>query len=331
MFDAPHYPCVTMLANPDHEVATVGWNLLHDHRVSTPRFQEFERCAAAIPLLIADPLSLQDAVNQYCDRRVHLTFSPDFLSSSLNSKNFHGRHYPLPALHGNKLLVRLLNLGRLDPVFKRAKHDGVGVPLNHLLTSSPDCAKQYARTCRSIGMQPTTQTIMRNEQTFLAWIENDASAPDDLLAWLNFGFRRGPEQDEPYQQLFSALPEGGNRYPLIKRLAARVAAILERNPSLVIPFVNESEIPPHLVSRLLSLAALLDCYEVLAEPLFKVRAALLSAPRPLAQSVQVSLTEAILHNQTYRPELRQVWLRMTAGQADPLFGECPKLEWKASL
>lgn len=114
-----------MLADADHEVATMGWNLLHDCRISAPRFEEFKRSTSAVSPSIRDAISLQDAVNHYCDRRVHFTFSPDFLSSRINSNNFHGKSDPLPALHGSKLLVRVLNLGRLGFVFNQAKHAGV--------------------------------------------------------------------------------------------------------------------------------------------------------------------------------------------------------------
>jgi hypothetical protein len=166
----------------------------------------------------------------------------------------------------------------------------------------------------------TKHNAIRNEQTFLAWLQDDASSPDELLAWLSFGFRRGPEQEEPHQQLFSSLPQGGNRYPLIKRLAVLVSAILDRHPNLAIPFRNQPEAPPEFVSRLLSFAALLDCPSELAEPLFRVRTALLSATVPLVRSVQVALTEAILHNQNYHSQLLDIWLHMTAGQPDPVLG-----------
>ncbi|MCC6356042.1 MAG: hypothetical protein IT577_19315 [Verrucomicrobiae bacterium] len=114
-----------MLADADNEVATMGWNLLHDGRIASARFEEFEHTTSAFLPAITSPSLLQDAINHYCDSRVHFSSSPDFLSAHLNLSNFHGEHDPLPALHGSKLLTRVLNLGRLGPVFTRAKHDGV--------------------------------------------------------------------------------------------------------------------------------------------------------------------------------------------------------------
>jgi hypothetical protein len=239
-----------MLANADHEVATMGWNLLHDHRVSIPRFQEFEHCAAAIPLLIADPLSLQDAVNQYCDRRVHLTFSPDFLSSSLNSNNFHGRHDLLPALHGSKLLIRVLNLGRLDSVFRRAKHDGVAEFADYGASPSVDWLD---KRLKEFAIHPAHLDRNRLEKHgFLA----------ALLDYINVSRKTGPyqpvwatvwsefsrldwQQPERWPALLGVRPSASPTWLLLLRYPVRQAGRLVRPTQLDSGWYPEHFPTPH--------------------------------------------------------------------------------------
>jgi hypothetical protein len=113
-----------LMANePDHTIATMGWNLLHDFRISSARFQQFADRLSLTGNSATDGPSMGNAIGDYHRSRVQRTPDPDFLSPA-NSNNFLGES-GLPTLHPDKQLVRVLNLSGMHFVFQAAQAAGI--------------------------------------------------------------------------------------------------------------------------------------------------------------------------------------------------------------
>ena len=114
-----------ILAPGDDDLRSMGWNLLHDHRIDTVRFAGFANYVAASRMNIVCPATMKKAVLLYHQLRIQRRRDPDFVDEDLNESNFHGRKHALPALYGKRLLVRVLDLTGLGELYLAAK--GVGV------------------------------------------------------------------------------------------------------------------------------------------------------------------------------------------------------------
>lgn len=111
-----------MLHDSDYDCRTMGWNLYHDRRISADRFAAFAEYQRRNRTNIICGASMSHAVSNYHQDRVNKTSAPDFLDPDLNKNNFHdARPSGLSALHGSKLLIRVLNLNRLNSVYRAAK------------------------------------------------------------------------------------------------------------------------------------------------------------------------------------------------------------------
>ncbi len=147
MFYEPPYAHVTtsMVGDPDHKVATIGWNLFHDRRIDNYRFGQFENRLLQTRNMVTDGSAMEAAINDYHISRVQEAPNPDFLSSA-NKDNFHDGSGVLNMLHHNKLLVRVLNLSGLHRVFELARGRGVREFANYDLATTKSSSHRLART-----------------------------------------------------------------------------------------------------------------------------------------------------------------------------------------
>ena len=123
-----------MLQSTDDKTRTLGWNLFHDKRVSPERFDGFTDYLSSISFSITCPASMKDAVSKYHASRVRSRKLPDFLVEPLNQTNFHSRSHSLPAVYGNRRLVRVLKLSHLGKVYQAAKVAGIRSLTDYLET-----------------------------------------------------------------------------------------------------------------------------------------------------------------------------------------------------
>ena len=163
-----------MLHDGNYDCRTMGWNLYHDRRISADRFAAFTEYQRRNRTNIICGASMSHAVNNYHQDRVNKTSAPDFLDPDLNKNNFHdARPSGLPALHGSKLLVRVLNLSGLNGVYSAAKQakiagfDGFGKPLKQQRTTGQPPVTEYRSTLDwldeklGIFQQPSAQFDIR--------------------------------------------------------------------------------------------------------------------------------------------------------------------------
>ena len=176
-----------------------------------------------------------------------------------------------------------------------------------------------------MNQEITTPTAPRDAAGFRRWLQASTATTAELLAWCDYGFVSARDAAEPHEQLLSALPLGGDRYPLARRLAERVGALLDQHPDLALPGAGESEKLASLPDTVLSLAAGLDCPEQLAAPLHRVYSTLRAHGRSLPLLACASLTAALIRNQTDGSPLREMWLRMAGGEPDPLLDGTPEI------
>lgn len=166
---------------------------------------------------------------------------------------------------------------------------------------------------------PKKATVaVRNAARLLAWLQADGGTTGELLDWCYYGFGTGRDSAQPNVQLAAAIPDGGDRYPLSKRFAERIAAYLRLHPTLEMPRSGTSAEKEHTLYNLLALAAAINCPDVLAAPLFSSYLELVKISRVLPDKVRTAFTDALINNQTYRPELRECWFEMAGSRKNPV-------------
>ncbi len=122
MFNLPPLADVTdsLLSEPDHSRATMGWNLYHDRRISSQRFQQFSNRLIERGIAIDDvtQATIEDDIGDYHENRVCKTDNPEFLDPSFNANNLYTSSGPLVLPHGNTYLIRVFDLRKLHKVFE---------------------------------------------------------------------------------------------------------------------------------------------------------------------------------------------------------------------
>jgi hypothetical protein len=197
-----------MLATGDDARRSMGWNLFHDQRIDSARFGGFDSYVSLSTLRISCADSMKRAVRLYHQFRVQrrsLADMPEFLDGTLNSANFHGMAPGLPALHGSKLLVRVLNLSGLGSVYGAARV--ARVPEFDLLPASSGALPlSTARPPMTISPSDVMEWLDRK----LALFKDDTSTRFDrsrlrshpfLLSLLDFVNKN--RRDEPYQPVWA--------------------------------------------------------------------------------------------------------------------------------
>ena len=207
MFYAPPLAGILedLLRSGDEELSSMGWNLLHDRRIDTARFDGFASYLASARLNIACPATMKNAVLRYHTSRVQGGRPPDFLLENLNESNLHGRQQGRVAIYGHRLLVRVLNLSKLGKPFAAAKFKGVDGFDDYLLPS-PAAAPP--------GTRPSGGT---DSHTLVAWLDhklarfkNDPSAgfnaallARDAFLGALFTFMNTHRRSDPYQPVWA--------------------------------------------------------------------------------------------------------------------------------
>ncbi len=171
------------------------------------------------------------------------------------------------------------------------------------------------------AMQTSVTPTYRSAEAFINWLGKVPACNSELLDWCYYGFGRGRGSDETHIQLISALPIGGDSYLLRKKLAERIATVLQHWPDLSFPYPGYETAPAFLIYQLLSLASQLNCPDILFETLWRVRTTLLDKAKCLPPPADIALTKALIHNQgSYHQELLSVWEGMVDGKVDPVLG-----------
>ncbi|MBI3879656.1 MAG: hypothetical protein HY301_06275 [Verrucomicrobia bacterium] len=177
--------------------------------------------------------------------------------------------------------------------------------------------------------QTSAKPLCRDAGSFRSWVDGaDPSTAElvaELLNWCYHGFGRGRGAEAAHLELFSALPTNGDAYPVKLRLARHIAAALAKQPNLLFPFPGYESAPDFLLYELLSLAGQLNCPEVLFEPLWRVREALLKSDLAHLPRARLALTKALIHNQHHHPGLLKVWMSMTEGRTDSVLIGPPEI------
>lgn len=167
-------------------------------------------------------------------------------------------------------------------------------------------------------------TTIHDSAAFQGWLKANDGTHAQLLDLCMTGFVSHREAEEPHRQILGALSNGGNRYTEVKALARRVADLLSAFPRLDFPLPGEEETPSPLQYEVLSLAAALDCPEILEGPLLQCEATLRTAGISLPLSVRGAFMEALTRQQSATAPLRDCWLRMAGGGSDALLGDSPE-------
>lgn len=106
------------LHSAEPEERAMARNLMHDHRISKAREQEFDR-------LVDRPcntVNLQRAIKKYFEKKVRTRTLPDYVYKRVNANNLlTGKDEILPYIHKDVKLVRVLDLNGLRRVFQWAK------------------------------------------------------------------------------------------------------------------------------------------------------------------------------------------------------------------
>jgi hypothetical protein len=165
----------------------------------------------------------------------------------------------------------------------------------------------------------------RSAESFLQWVGRSDAPASELLDWCYYGLGRGRGSDEAHLQLVSALPIGGDAYTAKKQLAKRMAALLNTWPDLLIPYPGYQTAPDFLLYNVLSLGSYLSCPDILFEPLWRAREAVLKGSHTFPLRAAMALTKALINNQgRYHPQLMDIWLGMTQSKKDPILGGSPE-------
>jgi len=109
---------VELTRSRDTAHRAVGFNLMHDHRVTRPQERKLRRYTGARP----DATGLLDGLETYFQKRIRKARGPDYLKRAINRHNFIPTATGTTAgIHGDTELVRVLDLSGLREVFLRAK------------------------------------------------------------------------------------------------------------------------------------------------------------------------------------------------------------------
>lgn len=150
----------------------------------------------------------------------------------------------------------------------------------------------------------------------LAWLDEEESSLDSLIAWLQ-GYDLPSPQEDAYVWLLQALPLGHERSDYELRLAERLAELLRLRPD-----TEEGRLgrrPEQLLFNALMLATGLRHREVLAEPLWEMYERRQLSGDWLGASLRTALRAALIHNQVDQ-RLEEMWLKMSRGEADDFLG-----------
>jgi hypothetical protein len=143
---------------------------------------------------------------------------------------------------------------------------------------------------------PKATRGIRNASTFLGWLTQNDEDPQQLLDWCYFGFGAGRDTAQPHVQLLGAIPDGGNRYPMLELIARRVAALLHSDPTLTSVSGSSPAEVDHILYNLFALAANLNCPGTLADPLFLSYTSFRKVKREFSPSVRAAFTDALTNN-----------------------------------
>jgi hypothetical protein len=239
-----------MEGDPNDEVATIGWNLFHDHRINAARFGQFTARLLRSRISIIDSQTMRRAIEDYhecCVQRAPNaeTPIPHFLSRE-NSENFHDGVGALTPPHSNKQLVRVVNLTLMHSVFQSARLNRVSefatydLPTSRTGTRSSRTAWldwQFADFIRNPDFAYNQDRLKRNSvlTALLQFVNNTRHTSPYEPAWTTLwsAFRdndwRSPER---WHKLVGLRPPQEPSWLLLLRYPVRLAGTLIRPTQL---------------------------------------------------------------------------------------------------
>lgn len=252
VFHLPPYADVTtaMMNDADQEIASMGWNLFHDPRISVARFRQFKALRRKREASLGHSEPLKDALGDYWTKEVNCSKEancqrrkPAFLKVA-NKNNHYAPAGQLPPLPPEARLVRVVNLSKLHKVFVRA-FDGrevgfvdYGLPASAgksglARTAWLDAKLADFLTGRKNGLDATHVRGNGTLQALLAFLESDHRAfpyePVWATLWSDFSDNGQCPVPEQWSQRVGVKPYDEDAWYLLLSYEAR------RVPTLVRP------------------------------------------------------------------------------------------------